>query len=120
MRNGSIASVTEAGQAIHGSGAGGDGGDGFRRRATTQQQAAGDYAWNQSDTALVDGSECTAVNQGDAATAVSFVPVWWRAGRAVRRAPVRAPWGCASWGGKRLCGGTPAPPRRRSSGSARS
>ena len=72
--NGSIASVTEAEQGNLGSGVGGDN---FGTVATTQQQAVGDGASNQSDTAQVNGSEFAAVNQGNANTAVSFSPLWW-------------------------------------------
>ena len=45
--------------------------------ATTQQQAVGDGASNQSDTAQVDGSEFTAVHQGNADTAIGFSPLGW-------------------------------------------
>lgn len=72
--NGSIASVTEAEQGNLGSGVGGDN---FGTVATTQQQAVGDGASNQSNTAQVNGSEFAAVNQGNANTAVSFSPLWW-------------------------------------------
>lgn len=72
--NGSIASVTEAEQGNLGSGVGGDD---FGTAATTQQQAVGDGASNQSNTAQVNGSEFTAVDQGNANTAVSFSPLWW-------------------------------------------
>ncbi|MFD8231133.1 hypothetical protein ACFV20_04460 [Streptomyces sp. NPDC059696] len=72
--NGSIASVTEAEQGVLGSGVGGDN---FGTAATTQQQAVGDGASNQSNTAQVNGSEFTAVNQGNANTAISFTPLWW-------------------------------------------
>jgi hypothetical protein len=71
--NGSIASATEAEQGI----LGGVGGDNFGTAATTQQQAVGDGASNQSNTAQVNGSEFTAVNQGNANTAISFSPLWW-------------------------------------------
>ncbi|MER7403142.1 hypothetical protein ABT373_11805 [Streptomyces sp. NPDC000070] len=74
--NGSIASATETEgeQGILGSGVGGDN---FGNAATTQQQAVGEGASNQSNTAQVNGSEFTAVNQGNANTAVSFAPLWW-------------------------------------------
>ncbi|MYS91577.1 MULTISPECIES: hypothetical protein [Streptomyces] len=71
--NGSIASVTEAEQGNLGSGVGGDN---FGTVATTQQQALGEGATNQSNTAQVNGSEPTAVNQGNANTAVTFAPLW--------------------------------------------
>jgi hypothetical protein len=70
---GSIASVTEAESDALGSGVGGDN---FGNSATTQQQALGDDASNQSNTAQVNGSEFTAVNQGNDNTAVSFAPLW--------------------------------------------
>lgn len=72
--NGSIASATEAEQGILGSGVGGDN---FGNSATTQQQAVGEGASSQSNTAQVNGSAFTAVNQGNANTAVSFAPLWW-------------------------------------------
>ncbi|WP_309097511.1 hypothetical protein [Streptomyces sp.] len=72
--NGSIAAVTGAEQGILGSGVGGDN---FGNAATTQQQAVGEGAANQSNTAQVNGSAFTAVNQGNANTAVSFAPLWW-------------------------------------------
>ncbi|MEU6915939.1 hypothetical protein ACFY78_39230 [Streptomyces olindensis] len=72
--NGSIAAVTEAEQGSLGSGVGGDN---FGNSATTQQQAVGEGASNQSNTAQVNGSAFTAVNQGNANTAVSFAPLWW-------------------------------------------
>ncbi|GGX16100.1 hypothetical protein [Streptomyces lomondensis] len=70
--NGSIASATEAEQGL----IGGVGGDNFGNSATTQQQAVGDGASNQSNTAQVNGSAFTAVNQGNDNTAVSFAPLW--------------------------------------------
>ncbi|MEU7720423.1 hypothetical protein [Streptomyces tibetensis] len=72
--NGSIASVTETEQGNLGSGVGGDN---FGNAATTQQQALGDGTSNQSNTAQVNGTEPTAVNQGNGNTAVSFSPLWW-------------------------------------------
>ncbi|MET9253731.1 hypothetical protein ACGFZL_05375 [Streptomyces sp. NPDC048182] len=45
--------------------------------ATTQQQAVGSGASNQSNTAQVFGSAFTAVNQGNENVAVSFSPLWW-------------------------------------------
>ncbi|OUC91962.1 hypothetical protein [Streptomyces swartbergensis] len=71
--NGSIASATEAEQGILGSGVGGDN---FGNSATNQQQAVGEGTSNQSNTAQVNGSEFTAVNQGNDNTAVSFAPLW--------------------------------------------
>ncbi|CAM5397129.1 hypothetical protein SVIOM74S_09729 [Streptomyces violarus] len=52
--NGSIASATEAEQGILGSGVGGDN---FGNSATTQQQAVGEGASNQSNTAQVSGAD---------------------------------------------------------------
>ncbi|MFC9506588.1 hypothetical protein [Streptomyces sp. NPDC057002] len=72
--NGSIASVTEAEAGVLGSGVGGDN---FGTSSTTNQQAVGDGASNQSNTAQVNGSAFTAVNQGNDNTAVSFTPLWW-------------------------------------------
>jgi hypothetical protein len=40
-------------------------------------KAAGEGASNQSNTAQVNGSEPTVVNQGNANTAISFSPLWW-------------------------------------------
>ncbi|MEU0387989.1 hypothetical protein [Streptomyces chartreusis] len=72
--DGSIASVTEAEQGNLGSGVGGDN---FGNAATTQQQAVGEGTSNQSNTAQVNGTEPTVVNQGNANTAVTFAPLWW-------------------------------------------
>ncbi|PNG16327.1 hypothetical protein C1J00_42525 [Streptomyces cahuitamycinicus] len=41
------------------------------------RQAVGDGASNQSNTAQVNGSEFTAVSQGNANTAISSAPLWW-------------------------------------------
>lgn len=70
----SIASVTKAEQGVLGSGVSGDS---FGTAATTQQQGVGDSASDQSNTAQVNGSESTAVNQGNADTAIGFPPPWW-------------------------------------------
>ncbi|MFI8832817.1 hypothetical protein ACIGPN_17530 [Streptomyces afghaniensis] len=72
--NGSNASATEAEQGLLGSGVGGDN---FGNAATTQQQAVGEGASTQSNTAQVNGTEPTTVNQGNANTAVTFSPLWW-------------------------------------------
>ncbi|MEU0189773.1 hypothetical protein ABZ250_07935 [Streptomyces afghaniensis] len=72
--NGSNASATEAEQGLLGSGVGGDN---FGNAATTQQQAVGEDASTQSNTAQVNGTEPTVVNQGNANTAVTFSPLWW-------------------------------------------
>ncbi|GGV18431.1 hypothetical protein GCM10010293_12660 [Streptomyces griseoflavus] len=55
----------------------GVGGDNFGTSATTQQQAGGPGAANQSNTAQVNGSAFTAVNQGNGNVAISFSPLWW-------------------------------------------
>ncbi|MGW9396151.1 hypothetical protein [Streptomyces sp. NPDC055642] len=55
----------------------GVGGDNFGNSATTQQQASGPGAANQSNTAQVNGSTFTAVNQGNDNVAISFTPLWW-------------------------------------------
>ncbi|MFF3334163.1 hypothetical protein ACFYWX_32230 [Streptomyces sp. NPDC002888] len=54
----------------------GVGNDNFGNSATTQQQAVGSGASNQSNTAQVNGSAFTAVNQGNDNVAVSFTPLW--------------------------------------------
>ncbi|MFG2554435.1 hypothetical protein [Streptomyces sp. NPDC048581] len=74
--NGSSASVTEteAAQGLIGSGVGGDN---YGTSSTTQQQATGAGASNQSNTAQVNGSAFTAVNQGNDNTSVNFTPLWW-------------------------------------------
>ncbi|MBQ1091772.1 hypothetical protein [Streptomyces sp. B93] len=72
--NGSSAAVTNAFAGVLGSGVGGDNSG---NSSTTQQQAIGAGASNQSNTAQVDGSAFTAVNQGNDNTAVSFTPLWW-------------------------------------------
>ncbi|AWW38714.1 hypothetical protein ADL00_18960 [Streptomyces sp. AS58] len=72
--NGSTASVTNASAGIVGSGVGDDNNG---NSSTTQQQAVGSGASNQSNTAQVDGSAFTAINQGNDNTAVNFTPLWW-------------------------------------------
>ena len=54
----------------------GVGGDNFGNSATSQQQATGSGATNQNNTAQVNGSAFTAVNQGNDNVAVSFSPLW--------------------------------------------
>ncbi|GGV76063.1 hypothetical protein [Streptomyces griseoloalbus] len=54
----------------------GVGGDNFGNSATTQQQATGLGAANESNTAQVTGSAFTAVNQGEDNVAISFTPLW--------------------------------------------
>ncbi|WP_409471010.1 hypothetical protein [Streptomyces sp. HC307] len=70
--NGSSASTAVAG--VVGSGVGDDNNG---NSSTTQQQAVGSGASNQSNTAQVDGSAFTAINQGNDNTAVNFTPLWW-------------------------------------------
>jgi len=71
--DGSSASVTNATAGIVGSGVGGDN-DG--NSSTTQQQAVGSGASNQSNTAQVNDSAFTAINQGNDNTSVNFTPLW--------------------------------------------
>ncbi|MFE6620515.1 hypothetical protein ACFZBP_09400 [Streptomyces sp. NPDC008086] len=71
--DGSSAAVTNAAQGLIGSGVG----DNYGTSATTQQQATGSGASNQSNTAQVNGSAFTAVNQGNDNTSVNFTPLWW-------------------------------------------
>ncbi|MEV7288251.1 hypothetical protein AB0O01_27425 [Streptomyces sp. NPDC093252] len=71
--DGSSATVTNAIQGSLGSGVGGDNSG---NSATTQQQAIGSGASNQSNTAQVDGSAFTSVNQGNSNVAVNFTPVF--------------------------------------------
>ncbi|MFI7408176.1 hypothetical protein ACIBU0_05845 [Streptomyces sp. NPDC049627] len=72
--DGSSAAVTNTVQGILGSGVGGDN---YGTASTTQQQATGSGASNQSNTAQVNGSAFTALNQGDDNAAVNFTPLWW-------------------------------------------
>jgi hypothetical protein len=72
--NGSSATATDATAAVVGSGVGGDN---YGNSSTTQQQATGSGASNQSNTAQVNGSAFTSVNQGNDNTAVNFPPLWW-------------------------------------------
>jgi hypothetical protein len=51
--------------------------DNYGNSATTQQQANGSGASNQSNTAQVKGSPFTVINQGNQNTAVTFAPLWW-------------------------------------------
>ncbi len=44
--------------------------------STTQQQAVGSGASNQSNTAQVNGSAFTAINQGNSNVAVNFANFW--------------------------------------------
>ncbi|WP_333774570.1 hypothetical protein [Streptomyces sp. IBSBF 3136] len=45
--------------------------------STTQQNAVGSGATNQSNTAQVNGSAWTALQQGNGNVAVHFTPLWW-------------------------------------------
>ncbi|MGI5376634.1 hypothetical protein ACQEV2_20780 [Streptomyces sp. CA-251387] len=72
--DGSSAAVTNTAQGLVGSGVGGDN---YGTSSTTQQQATGSGASNQSNTAHVNGSAFTAVNQGNDNAAVNFTPLWW-------------------------------------------
>ncbi|WP_280887526.1 hypothetical protein [Streptomyces sp. LBL] len=74
VEDGSSASVTTA---VAGVAGGGVGGDNYGNSATTQQQAVGSGASNQSNAAQVNGSAFTAVNQGNDNTSVNFTPLWW-------------------------------------------
>jgi hypothetical protein len=71
--DGSSAAVTHAVQDLIGGGAGGDN---YGTAATAQQQATGTGNSIQSSTPQVNGSEFTAVSQGDGNTTVSFSPLW--------------------------------------------
>lgn len=81
---GGVAAADNGGFADDGSNAGvasivgsGVGGDNHGNSATTQQNAVGSGASNQSNTAQVDGAAFTAVNQGNSNTSVTFFPWWW-------------------------------------------
>ncbi|MEU2563499.1 hypothetical protein ABZ626_29785 [Streptomyces longispororuber] len=54
----------------------GVGGDNYGNSSTTQQQAVGDGASNQSNTAQVNGSAFTAIEQTNANVAVNFSELW--------------------------------------------
>ncbi|WAX79023.1 hypothetical protein [Streptomyces sp. KMM 9044] len=72
--DGSSATAASATAGVVGSGVGGDN---FGNSATSQQQAVGSGASNQSSTAQVNGSAFTAVSQGNDNVAISFAPLWW-------------------------------------------
>ncbi|MCT7354999.1 hypothetical protein N4P33_22990 [Streptomyces sp. 15-116A] len=72
--DGSNATAATADAGVLGSGVGGDN---FGNSSTTNQQAVGSGASNQSNTAQVNGSAFTAVSQGNDNVAVSFSPLWW-------------------------------------------
>ncbi|EFL40481.1 hypothetical protein [Streptomyces griseoflavus] len=71
--DGGSATVTTAQADALGTGVGGDN---FGNSATSQQQANGPGATNQSNSAQVNGSAFTAVNQGNDNVAISFSPLW--------------------------------------------
>ncbi|MFJ8110129.1 hypothetical protein [Streptomyces sp. NPDC096132] len=79
-----VAVADNGGAADDGSNAGvasivgsGVGRDNNGNSSTTQQNAVGSGASNQSNTGQVNGSLGTALNQGNSNTAVSFSPLWW-------------------------------------------
>ncbi|WP_432136630.1 MULTISPECIES: hypothetical protein [unclassified Streptomyces] len=79
-----VAAADNGGFADDGSNAGvasvvgsGVGHDNNGNSSTTQQNAVGSGASNQSNTAQVSGSAFTAINQGNSNVAVSFAPFWW-------------------------------------------
>ncbi|MFI6336234.1 hypothetical protein [Streptomyces sp. NPDC050535] len=53
----------------------GVGGDNFGNSSTTQQQAVGSGASNQNNTAQVNGSAFTAIDQSN--NVVNFTNLWW-------------------------------------------
>ncbi|GAA3500176.1 hypothetical protein GCM10019016_072810 [Streptomyces prasinosporus] len=71
--DGSNATATSADAGVLGSGVGGDN---FGNASTTQQQATGSDASNESNSAQVNGSAATSLNQGDDNVAISFSPLW--------------------------------------------
>ncbi|MER6285202.1 hypothetical protein [Streptomyces sviceus] len=79
-----VAAADNGGFADDGSNAGvasivgsGVGHDNNGNSSTTQQSAVGSGASNQSNTAQVNGSAFTAINQGNNNTSVNFTPLWW-------------------------------------------
>ncbi|MET8247535.1 hypothetical protein ABZV31_25845 [Streptomyces sp. NPDC005202] len=54
----------------------GVGHDNYGNSSTTQQQAVGSGASNQSNTAQVNGSAFTAVQQGNENVAINFTRIW--------------------------------------------
>ncbi|MFF0136872.1 hypothetical protein ACFYRN_10600 [Streptomyces sp. NPDC005227] len=77
-----VASADNGGFAGNGSNAGvatvsgGVGHDNNGNSSTTQQQAVGAGASNQNNTAQVNGSAFTAINQGNSNVLVNFVNLW--------------------------------------------
>ncbi|MEU9588204.1 hypothetical protein ACGF7W_11170 [Streptomyces sp. NPDC048219] len=71
--DGSNATSAEAFAGVVGSGVGDDN---TGNSSTTHQQAVGPGASNQSNTAQLDDSAFTAVNQGNENVAVGFSPLW--------------------------------------------
>ncbi len=51
--------------------------DNYGNSSTTQQNAIGSGALNQSNTAQPNGTEFAAINQGNDNTSVTFFPLWW-------------------------------------------
>ncbi|WP_327718058.1 hypothetical protein OG381_23630 [Streptomyces sp. NBC_00490] len=79
-----VATADNGGFADDGSNAGvasivgsGVGGTNNGNSSTTQQNAVGSGASNQSNTAQVNGSAFTAINQGNDNTSINFTPLWW-------------------------------------------
>ncbi|QNP71691.1 hypothetical protein IAG44_21175 [Streptomyces roseirectus] len=79
-----VAAADNGGFADDGSNAGvasiigsGVAGDNNGNSSTTQQNAVGSGASNQSNTAQVNGSAFTAINQGNHNVQVTFAPLWW-------------------------------------------
>ena len=79
-----VAAADNGGVADDGSNAGvasiigsGVGHDNNGNSSTTQQNAVGDGASNQSNTAQVNGSAWTAIQQGNENVAVHFTQLWW-------------------------------------------
>ncbi|MFE0513489.1 hypothetical protein [Streptomyces sp. NPDC058964] len=80
---GGVAAADNGGFADNGSNAGvasivgsGVGGNNHGNSSTTQQNAVGSGASNQSNTAQVNGSAFTAVNQGNENVVVHFTRLW--------------------------------------------
>ncbi|MDQ0775843.1 hypothetical protein [Streptomyces aurantiacus] len=57
-------------------GASGVGDDNYGTSSTTQQQAVGSGASNQNNTAQVNGSAFTAIDQSNENVAINFTPLW--------------------------------------------
>ncbi|MFD7917248.1 hypothetical protein ACFV30_42370 [Streptomyces sp. NPDC059752] len=70
---GGVASADNGVAGVIGSGVGGDNNG---NSSTSQQVATGSGASNQSNSAQVNGSALTAIDQSNTTVAVNFVP-WW-------------------------------------------